>query len=130
VLNVDRTHRLATPRQRKAVIARQGGQCAGPGCTNTHLEVHHSTWWSEGGKTDLDDLAGYCKTCHLLIHRGLLVVKARGKGLFDHTTSTGTPVRRRTRTGWNRDLNLIRQIATDIRHQRHERHAWMNTDTG
>ncbi len=130
VLNVDRTHRLATPRQRKAVIARQGGQCAGPGCSNTHLEVHHSTWWSKGGKTDLDDLAGYCKSCHLLIHRGLLVVKAKGKGLFEHSTSTGAPVRRRTRHGWNRDLALIRQIATSVRHQRHERHAWMNTDTG
>ncbi|MFT4187993.1 MAG: DUF222 domain-containing protein [Aeromicrobium sp.] len=72
ILNVGRDHRLATPRQRKAIVARQHGRCAAPGCTNTHLEIHHTTWWSHGGRTDLDELAGYCSRCHHLIHRGLL----------------------------------------------------------
>ncbi|MFT4187643.1 MAG: DUF222 domain-containing protein [Aeromicrobium sp.] len=74
ILNVGRDHRLATPRQRKAITARQHGRCAAPGCTNTHLEIHHTTWWSNGGKTNLDEMAGYCSRCHHLIHRGLLDV--------------------------------------------------------
>ena len=49
VLDVGRTYRLATLKQRRAVIARQGGQRATPGCHNTHLEMHHPTWWSQGG---------------------------------------------------------------------------------
>lgn len=75
ILNVGRTKRLATPAQRRAVIIRQGGVCAGSGCRSTHLEIHHTTPWSQGGRTDLDDLVGYCPRCHHLEHRGLLRTK-------------------------------------------------------
>jgi len=57
VLNVGHSHRLATLKQRRAVIARQGGECATPGCRGTHLEMHHPHWWSKGGPTNLDNLA-------------------------------------------------------------------------
>lgn len=74
ILDVGRTHRLATVRQRRAVLARQGNECAAPGCRGTHLEIHHITWWSKGGKTDLDNLIGLCSRCHHLVHRDLLVI--------------------------------------------------------
>ncbi|MGB9012304.1 MAG: DUF222 domain-containing protein, partial [Aeromicrobium sp.] len=64
VLNVGRTHRLATLKQRRAVLARQEGRCAAPGCRNTHPEIHHVVWWSRGGPTDLDNLVGLCSRCH------------------------------------------------------------------
>ncbi|MGH1564071.1 DUF222 domain-containing protein [Mumia sp. DW29H23] len=73
VLNVGRTQRLATERQRIAVKHRQEGRCANPGCHNTHLEMHHLDWWHRDfGRTDLDDLLGLCPRCHHLVHAGKL----------------------------------------------------------
>ncbi|MEG9224811.1 HNH endonuclease [Aeromicrobium sp. Sec7.5] len=113
ILNVGDTIRLATPAQRKAVIARQHGVCAAPGCTHTHLEIHHTTWWSNGGKTDLDGLIGICTSCHTLVHRGLLVIEALGQGKFDLATRDGRPVdltqRRTTRDQLRRIRHAARQ---------------------
>jgi hypothetical protein len=61
ILNVGRTYRLATMKQRRGVIARQQGVCAAPGCHHTHLEIHHVIWYSRGGTTDVDLLIGLCR---------------------------------------------------------------------
>lgn len=74
VLDVGRTRRVATVRQRKAVEAQQAGRCATPGCELRIEEIHHITWWSAGGRTDLHNLIGLCAPCHRLVHRGLLVL--------------------------------------------------------
>ncbi|WP_068123752.1 HNH endonuclease signature motif containing protein, partial [Nocardioides massiliensis] len=58
VLNVGRTRRVATLRQRKAVEAHQANRCATPACQLPVEEIHHLTWWSAGGATDLDNLIG------------------------------------------------------------------------
>ncbi len=94
ILNVGRTQRHANRQQRRAIIAQQGGECAAPGCHNTHLEIHHVTWWSRGGRTDLDDMVGLCVRCHHLVHRELLNVEPDGHGQFDFTTKAGRPVER------------------------------------
>ncbi|MFI5425465.1 HNH endonuclease [Aeromicrobium sp. UC242_57] len=60
VLNVGTTRHDPSLKQRRAVIARQQGVCAAPGCKHTHLEVHHTIFWSHGGPTDLDLLIGLC----------------------------------------------------------------------
>lgn len=91
ILNVGRTHRLATARQRIAVLARQGNECAAPGCHNTHLEIHHIIWWSRHGKTDLDNLIGLCSRCHHLVHRDLLVIDGPA-ATASFTNSHGKPV--------------------------------------
>ncbi|WP_370615937.1 HNH endonuclease signature motif containing protein [Mumia sp. Pv 4-285] len=79
ILNVGRTHRLATYKQRQVVLARQGWICASPGCRGTHLELHHVAWWDrDGGRTDLDNLVGLCPRCHQLIHIGKLWVESDG----------------------------------------------------
>jgi hypothetical protein len=77
VLDVGRTQRLATPRQSKAIALRQGGICAAPACRHPISHNHHLTWWSHGGRTDLDNLIGLCHKCHTLIHTGRLEL-ARG----------------------------------------------------
>ncbi len=77
VLDVGRTERLATPRQAKAISLRQGGTCAAPACWHPISHNHHLTWWSHGGRTDLDNLIGLCRTCHTLVHSGRLEL-ARG----------------------------------------------------
>ncbi len=94
VLNVGRTKRLATAKQRRAVLTRQHGQCAAPGCTSTHLDIHHVIWWSRGGPTDLDNLIGLCSRCHHLVHREHLLITGTDTG-FDFTTSVGRQLRDR-----------------------------------
>ncbi|MET0927985.1 MAG: HNH endonuclease signature motif containing protein, partial [Aeromicrobium sp.] len=102
ILNVGRTHRLATLKQRRAVIARQHGVCAAPGCRHTHLEVHHSIWYSRGGTTDLDPLIGLCSRCHHLVHKNRLVITGNAVDGFDFTTRTGRPLARRRRSSYRR----------------------------
>lgn len=96
ILNVGRTQRLATLKQRRAIHTRQEGRCAAPGCQNTHLEIHHVVWWSRGGPTDLDNLIGLCSRCHHLVHRDLLKVSAAGAGTFTFTNNTGRRLRDHT----------------------------------
>jgi hypothetical protein len=74
VLDVGRTHRLATPQQRKAVVNRQGGTCAGPGCRGPVVHVHHIEYWSEGGASDLHNLIGLCLRCHAAVHQGFFTI--------------------------------------------------------
>ncbi len=72
VLDLGRTRRLASPQQRRAVAARDRG-CVIPGCAAppSHCQVHHIIWWSEGGPTDLDNLALVCQRHHTEIHLGI-----------------------------------------------------------
>ncbi|MET0931467.1 MAG: DUF222 domain-containing protein, partial [Aeromicrobium sp.] len=100
ILNVGRTRRLATMKQRRAVIARQHGVCAAPGCRHTHLEIHHSIWYSRGGPTDLDLLIGLCSRCHHLVHKNNLVITGNAVDGYDFTTRTGRHITRRRRTSY------------------------------
>lgn len=102
VLNVGRTRRSATLKQRRAILVRQGGVCATPGCHHTHLEIHHTIWWSMGGPTDLDLMIGLCVRCHHLLHRGLLQINGNAVDGFTFTNRIGRPLLRRRRTGYPR----------------------------
>ena len=86
VLDVGRTARLATPKQRKAILVQQDGVCFNPGCDRTHLEIHHLTPWSLGGNTNMTNLRGYCTRCHHLIHLGLLLATPDDNGDWHHET--------------------------------------------
>jgi hypothetical protein len=68
-LDVGRTQRLFTPRQRIALAARDGG-CRFPGCERppSWCEAHHITPWSRGGPTDVADGTLLCRHHHLLVH--------------------------------------------------------------
>ncbi len=87
VLDVGRTRRVATLRQRRAVAAHQDGVCAAPGCGLPVTEIHHVTWWSAGGRTDLANLIGLCGPCHRLVHRGRLHIDIT---TTHHTTDRGS----------------------------------------
>lgn len=124
VLDVGRSYRIATLKQRRAIQARQGGICAVPGCNNTHLEMHHPTWWSRGGTTSTDNLLGICPRCHHLVHRGLLTIAPLGHGRFDFTNRDNRPLLKayRQRQTAHREDWHIRKTTHDIR-QRHNRHT-------
>ncbi|MGO1181943.1 MAG: DUF222 domain-containing protein [Micrococcaceae bacterium] len=72
VLDVGRKHRLFTPAQRRALVARDGG-CAAPGCTfpAAWCEAHHVTEWVKGGATSVDNGVLLCSHHHHAVHEGM-----------------------------------------------------------
>jgi hypothetical protein len=68
-LDVGRTQRLFTAKQRLALAARDGG-CRFLGCDRpaSWCEAHHSTPYSQGGRTDIDDGILLCRHHHMLTH--------------------------------------------------------------
>ncbi|MEJ7634384.1 DUF222 domain-containing protein [Aeromicrobium sp.] len=123
ILNVGRSHRSPTLKQRRAVIARQGGVCAAPGCQHTHLEIHHTIWWSKGGPTDLDLLIGLCVRCHHLHHRGMLLITGNAVRGFTFTDRDNRPLLAayRQRRAQFHENYLIRRTAAGIRQRRQSR---------
>ncbi|MBM4557823.1 DUF222 domain-containing protein [Rhodococcus hoagii] len=75
-LNLGRTSRTVSKKQRRALIARDHG-CAFPGCGTppAHCEVHHIKHWADGGPTDLDNLVLLCRYHHQLLHHSHWEVK-------------------------------------------------------
>jgi hypothetical protein len=71
VLDVGRTQRMATPRQRAALQALHP-TCGVPGCTvpYEHTQIHHVTWWRHGGPTDIDNMIPMCTKHHHDVHEG------------------------------------------------------------
>ncbi|WP_050348226.1 HNH endonuclease signature motif containing protein [Arsenicicoccus sp. oral taxon 190] len=69
-LALGRTERCATPGQRKALAARDGG-CTFPGCEapSSWTQAHHLVHWADGGGTDLDNLALLCQRHHTYVHQ-------------------------------------------------------------
>jgi hypothetical protein len=130
VLNVGRTKRLATPKQRIAILARQQGRCAAPGCTHTHLEIHHVIWWKDGnGPTDLDAMVGLCSKCHHLVHQNRLKITGDGIGGFTFTNQDGHALRRqhRHRAAVHREKAAIIKTANMVRHRRQQRDQLLRT---
>ncbi|MEU4563020.1 DUF222 domain-containing protein, partial [Actinoplanes sp. NPDC023936] len=69
VLDAGRTRRLVSGVQRRALMVRDRG-CTFPGCDRPGrwCEAHHMNPWSDGGKTDLRELALLCGYHHQVIH--------------------------------------------------------------
>jgi hypothetical protein len=70
-LDVGRAQRLATPAQRRALRAMYA-TCAIPGCCVAFddTRMHHVTYWTDGGRTDLDNFVPVCHRHHHLVHEG------------------------------------------------------------
>ena len=70
VLDLGRRARFATPAQRIALAVRQS-TCTAEGCDipAAWCDAHHDRPWSQGGRTDLDDLRLLCPRHHRLVHR-------------------------------------------------------------
>ena len=69
VLNVGRSQRLFTERQRIALAVRDGG-CRFPNCDRppSWCEAHHLNQWAHNGNTDVADGVLLCRRHHLLVH--------------------------------------------------------------
>jgi len=78
-LDLGRTHRLPTRKQRLAVIARDR-VCVGCGAPARRCQIHHIRWWRDLGRTDLDNLCLVCPGCHTNIHHfGWTVIRTDGR---------------------------------------------------
>ncbi|MBY3989845.1 DUF222 domain-containing protein [Rhodococcus fascians] len=68
-LNLARTARTVTAKQKRALTARDHG-CAFPGCGKpaAWTEGHHIWHWADGGPTDMDNLVLLCGFHHRLVH--------------------------------------------------------------
>ncbi|QIK62040.1 HNH endonuclease [Leucobacter viscericola] len=70
-LQLGRTTRLFTPKQRIALAVRDGG-CRWTGCDRpaSYCEAHHIDTWANGGKTDIDRGIMLCRFHHMQLHYG------------------------------------------------------------
>ena len=92
-LDVGRAQRTATRAQRQALRVRDDG-CRFPGCDRPAdwCDVHHVTFWSHGGRTDVDEMISLCRKHHTAVHEGGWQVRTIGPGRFVFTNPTGQPV--------------------------------------
>jgi len=83
------TSRTIPPALRKAVLLRDV-VCRIPGCHRHIEEIHHVTFYRNGGLTKLDNLAGLCWFHHHLIHHGPWTLEGDSNGTLTLTnTRTG-----------------------------------------
>jgi hypothetical protein len=63
--------RTIPPALRRAIIHRDHNRCAADGCNSRNrLQIHHITPWSQGGRTDPDNLITLCwYHHHIVIHQ-------------------------------------------------------------
>lgn len=72
-VGVGRSQRIVPDRLRRLVEYRDQG-CRVPGCTATHVEVHHIVFWADGGPTDTWNLVSTCRKHHRDVHHGRLTI--------------------------------------------------------
>lgn len=85
-MNVGRTSRLFTSRQRIAISARDGG-CLIDGCERppSWTEAHHIDEWDEHhGETNVDDGVALCRHHHMWVHDCGARITRRGAGYLLH----------------------------------------------
>ncbi|MFP3396344.1 DUF222 domain-containing protein [Brevibacterium sp. SIMBA_078] len=78
VLMLGRSKRLVSRRQRMALSVRDVC-CQFPGCrARRRCDAHHIRPWSQGGRTDLDNLILLCRRHHTVVHKYQLRIERTG----------------------------------------------------
>jgi hypothetical protein len=93
-VNVGRTIRPFTERQRVAIAARDGG-CMIPGCDRppSWTEAHHCHEWGMGGPTDLSNGVALCRHHHMWLHNTGRWIEYTGAGYLLHAPDGSPPER-------------------------------------
>jgi hypothetical protein len=97
VLDVGRAHRRFTPRQRRALVVRDGG-CVFPGCDRPPkwCDAHHLRPWEDDGPTDLANGCLLCRRHHTVIHsKGWCLGRDPATGVVTATNPDGRTFTRR-----------------------------------
>jgi hypothetical protein len=91
--DLGRSSRVVSPALRRLLGAVDGERCRFPGCTHTRdLHAHHLTFWSDGGRTDLANLALLCGRHHRLLHQAGYVLTLDEHRTLHVTCPDGTPL--------------------------------------
>ena len=70
-VGIGRRGRVPPAWLRRLVVHRDRGRCRFPGCEGERwVDTHHIHHWTDGGRTDLDNLVLLCDAHHRLIHEG------------------------------------------------------------
>lgn len=113
-LDVGRSQRLFTVRQRIALAARDGG-CRWPGCERppSWCEAHHvDEWKRDGGRTDVDAGILLCRHHHLLLHdQGWRIVRAGQSPGFELVPPASIDAHQRPRSMPSRSREWQRALA-------------------
>ncbi|MGM7668092.1 HNH endonuclease signature motif containing protein [Microbacterium sp. A93] len=90
ILDMERRSRRATPAQKNWLIL-QHGTCARDGCTRLaqQSDIDHEIPWSQGGKTNIDELRPLCPRDHVNRHLTRAVYRSRPDRTVEVTTPTG-----------------------------------------
>jgi hypothetical protein len=92
LLDLGRRRRRPNAALRRAARERDKCRCRFPGCESRRVDLHHIQYWSNGGRTKLENLVSLCKYHHMLVHeRGYLIAAARD-GTLAFYRSDGTAV--------------------------------------
>ena len=92
LLDLGRRRRRPNAALRRAARERDTCRCRFPGCESRRVDLHHIQYWSNGGRTKLDNLISLCKYHHTLVHdRGYLIAAARD-GTFTFYRPDGTAI--------------------------------------
>ena len=83
VLDMQRSRRLCSEAQRRALVARDRS-CRVQGCNSgaRDCQVHHLDPWIEGGHTRVDRMALICLRHHRMLDEGYRLLPMGG-GIFD-----------------------------------------------
>jgi hypothetical protein len=93
VLDAGRRTRRIGVRLRRALRVRDEGRCRFPGCQRRlDLHAHHVVHWSQGGPTNLDNLASLCTAHHWLVHDGGYRMWLTPGGDLRFATPAGVPI--------------------------------------
>ena len=91
LLDLGRRRRRPSTAMRRAARERDKCRCRFPGCESRRVDLHHIQYWSNGGRTKLDNLVSLCRYHHQVIHdRGYLIATARD-GTFTFYQPGGYP---------------------------------------
>ena len=92
-----RAFSTVSPAVRRMVLARHGGRCGAPGCTNSAwVHIHHFDQGASRGDHDPDRLICLCSTHHRLHHKGKLLVRGKSWRDVEFFHVDGTPYGQRT----------------------------------
>jgi hypothetical protein len=87
-----RASQTIPPAIRRAVMRRDRGRCAVPGCSNhLFLDVHHVDPRAEGGSHDPERLVVLCDSHHRKVHGGSLCIEGSATDGFTFRHADGTP---------------------------------------
>ena len=92
LLDLGRRRRRPNAALRRAARERDNCRCRFPGCESRRVDLHHIQYWSNGGRTKLDNLVSLCRYHHQVVHdRGYLIATARD-GTFTFYQPGGIPL--------------------------------------